>query len=171
MSEDKSVRYVITGTWDNQVDIAPVTGTSGSAENPVFETGANVTVWKRRLPPPESDKYYGFTTLAAQLNEPEEGVAPTDSRLRPDQRLMEIGEWDRANKEKIRLEEKQRAVRRLRENDAESAAKEGRAYESYEPLWFAKHKDDDSDNISHVYKGTYWEAKEKQEWNECPNIF
>lgn len=64
--------------------------------------------------------------LAAQLNEPEEGVAPTDSRLRPDQRLMEEGRWDEANREKLRLEEKQRAVRREREADAEKAAAEGK---------------------------------------------
>lgn len=63
--------------------------------------------------------------MAAQLNEPEEGVAPTDSRLRPDQRLMENGRWEEANKEKLRLEEKQRAVRRLKEAEAEKAAAEG----------------------------------------------
>lgn len=40
--------------------------------------------------------------LAAQLNEPEEGVAPTDSRMRPDQRLMEEGKWDLSNKQKVR---------------------------------------------------------------------
>ena len=39
---------------------------------------------------------YYFTELAVQLNEPEEGVAPTDSRRRPDQRLMEEGRWDEA---------------------------------------------------------------------------
>lgn len=60
------------------------------------------------------------------MNEPEEGVAPTDSRLRPDQRLMENGRWDEANAEKLRLEEKQRAVRRAREHDAEKAAAQGR---------------------------------------------
>lgn len=53
--------------------------------------------------------------MACQLNEPEEGVAPTDSRNRPDQRLMEEGKWDEANRVKIQLEEKQRAVRRERE--------------------------------------------------------
>lgn len=81
--------------------------------------------WKRRMPPIDADKYYGFTLLAAQLNEPEEGVAPTDSRLRPDQRLMEEGRWDEANSEKLRLEEKQRATRRSREAEAEAAASQG----------------------------------------------
>jgi hypothetical protein len=60
------------------------------------------------------------------LNEPEEDIAPTDSRLRPDQRLMEDGQWDEANAEKLRLEEKQRAARRAREHDTEKAAAQGR---------------------------------------------
>lgn len=47
-------------------------------------------------------RYYHFTELACQLNEMEEGVAPTDSRLRPDQRLMEEGLWEDSNREKLR---------------------------------------------------------------------
>jgi len=39
----------------------------------------------------EAEKYYNFSEFACQLNELEEGVAPTDSRLRLDQRLMEEG--------------------------------------------------------------------------------
>lgn len=46
------------------------------------------------------------------MNEIEEGIAPTDSRLRPDQRLMEFGLWDEANIEKLRLEEFQRVRNR-----------------------------------------------------------
>lgn len=38
---------------------------------------------------------------------------------------MENGEWDEANAEKLRLEEKQRVVRRAREHDAEKAAAQG----------------------------------------------
>ena len=63
--------------------------------------------------------------MACQLNEMEEGLAPTDSRKRPDQRLMEEGKWDEANDEKLRLEEKQRAARRQRELEAELAIQEG----------------------------------------------
>lgn len=65
---------------------------------------------------------YYFSSLALTLNEPEEGVAPTDSRRRPDQRLMEQGLWDEANAEKQRLEEKQRTVRREREREAAQLA-------------------------------------------------
>lgn len=50
--------------------------------------------------------------LASQLNEMEEGVAPTDSRFRSDQRLMEFGLWDEANIEKLRLEDMQRVRNR-----------------------------------------------------------
>lgn len=76
---------------------------------------------------------YYFSSLALTLNEPEEGVAPTDSRRRPDQRLMEEGHWDEANAEKQRLEEKQRSTRREREREAVKAAsspEEGRTTES-----------------------------------------
>lgn len=171
MDADKQVRWVITGTWDQRVDIAPVTETSGTIDNPIYETGPSIAAWKRRMPQPDCDKYYGFTILASQLNEPEDGVCPTDSRLRPDQRLMENGRWNEANQEKIRLEEKQRAERRRREQEAEESAKQGRPYPPYEPLWFTKRKEEESDSITHVYKGTYWQAKEKQTWTGCPDIF
>lgn len=71
---------------------------------------------------------YHFSALALTLNEPEDGMALTDSRLRPDQRLMEEGRWDEANSEKQRLEEKQRAVRRRREAEATDALDEGMSY-------------------------------------------
>lgn len=66
-----------------------------------------------------------FSTLALTLNELEDGVAPTDSRLRPDQRLMEAGLWDEANSQKQRLEERQRLERKRREAQANQALEEG----------------------------------------------
>lgn len=74
---------------------------------------------------PNSEKMYHFTKLALELNEPEEGVAPTDSRLRLDQRVMEEGNWDEANAKKHDVEEKQRTVRRQREAEAEQAMQQG----------------------------------------------
>lgn len=58
-----------------------------------------------------------MTEFACQLNELERDVAPTDSRFRPDQRLMELGLWDEANLEKLRLEEKQRRAGKRWESD------------------------------------------------------
>ncbi|XP_050094217.1 oxysterol-binding protein 1 isoform X5 [Anopheles aquasalis] len=171
MDSANQVKWVINGTWDSKIEIAPVTSTSGSTENPVYKTGNYKTAWTRTLPPPDSDKYYNFTLLACQLNEPEPSVAPTDSRLRPDQRLMEEGKWNESNQEKLRLEEGQRARRRQREAEAETAAAEGRPYPPYEPIWFSKEKEQGTDNLVHVYKGTYWDAKSKQDWSKSPSIF
>lgn len=102
MDPVKQVKWVLNGTWDHKMELAAVTSTSGSLENPVYKTGNYKTIWQRRLPPADCDKYYNFTTFACQLNEPEPGVAPTDSRLRPDQRLMENAKWDESNSEKLR---------------------------------------------------------------------
>ena len=95
---------------------------------PSLEIGDSKLLWKKTPLEPESEKYYNFSRLACELNEEEEGVCPTDSRLRPDQRLMEEGRWDEANTEKVRLEEKQRAVRRQRDAEQELANQEGREY-------------------------------------------
>lgn len=114
---------------------------------------------------------YGFTSLAITLNQLEDGVSPTDSRLRPDQRLMEDTRWDEANIEKQRLEEKQRAKRRKRETEAAAAQAEGKVYEVYKPTWFEKVVDDLTGTALHVYKGGYWEAKEKADWSMTPDIF
>lgn len=40
----------------------------------------------------------------------QEKLPPTDSRLRPDQRYLENGEYEMANAEKLRLEQRQRQV-------------------------------------------------------------
>ncbi|PRQ49432.1 putative oxysterol-binding protein [Rosa chinensis] len=42
---------------------------------------------------------------------PHQKLPPTDSRLRPDQRHLENGEYEKANAEKKRLERRQRMVR------------------------------------------------------------
>ncbi|CAG9854060.1 unnamed protein product [Phyllotreta striolata] len=168
---DGNVKWVVNGTWDNQVDIAPVIGASDSNDS-IYETDQPIVAWKRRYPPPDAEKFYNFTILAAQLNEPEPGVAPTDSRMRPDQRLMEEGNWDESNKEKVRLEEKQRSARRQRQSEAELATENGESYPPYTPAWFQQVKDEDVDGVGHyTYNGNYWQCKEAQDWSRCPDIF
>ncbi|XP_018353295.1 PREDICTED: oxysterol-binding protein 1 isoform X5 [Trachymyrmex septentrionalis] len=171
MNSNKEVKWVVQGTWDSKIEIAPVISTTGTPDNPVYKTGPYILAWKRRMPIDDSEKYYSFTELACQLNEPEEGIAPTDSRLRPDQRLMEDGRWDEANAEKLRLEEKQRATRRAREHDSENATAQGLSYETYEPLWFKKKQDPYTDSRCFVYNGEYWDHKSRGDWSRCPNIF
>ena len=45
---------------------------------------------------------YNFSEFTCSLNEIEDGIAPTDSRHRPDQRIMEEGDFDEANRVKVR---------------------------------------------------------------------
>ncbi|XP_031648097.1 oxysterol-binding protein 1-like [Oncorhynchus kisutch] len=102
---------------------------------------------------------YFFTNLALTLNEPEEGVAPTDSRLRPDQRLMEVGQWDEANAEKQRLEEKQHSVHRERERSAASQrtaseSEEGTRQDNYTAQWFKRCDDPATAESTHIRDAT-----------------
>ncbi|KAH8311753.1 hypothetical protein KR044_007897, partial [Drosophila immigrans] len=171
INRNNEVKWVIRGTWDDKMEIAPVLRTTKTADSPTYITGDYRVAWRRRPAPPDSDKFYNFTTLACQLNEPEDDVAPTDARRRPDQRLMEEGAWDESNQEKLRLEDKQRTKRREREAEAEAAAAEGRPYPAYEPMWFKQEKEANSDEYVHVFKNTYWQAKAAQDWSGCPDIY
>jgi len=172
-SQDK-VEWVLNGTWDNKVEGSKVIGEAVVKGKSSLEIGTSKVLWKRVLADPASEKYYNFTRLTCELNEEEEGVSPTDSRRRPDQRYMENGQWDLANTEKVRLEEKQRSVRRQRELEAELAHQEGSGGEAYtySPTWYKQVADEfNGDKMIHVYKGGYWEAKQKQDWSKCPDIF
>uniref|UniRef100_A0A3Q2XUI9 Oxysterol-binding protein n=1 Tax=Hippocampus comes TaxID=109280 RepID=A0A3Q2XUI9_HIPCM len=123
--------YILSGTWDEKIESAKIIqssrGGSGSEgkQKTIYQTLPPKLLWKKYSPPENAENMYYFSALALTLNEPEDGVGVTDSRLRPDQRLMEDGRWDEANSEKQRLEEKQRAVRRRREAEASDALDEG----------------------------------------------
>jgi len=79
---------------------------------------------------------------------------------------------DEANTEKVRLEEKQRGVRREREVEAEIAAQEGRDYTGANPIWFKTVPDKyQSGKLIHEYQGGYWESKDSGQWSQCPDIF
>ncbi|GAA6105713.1 oxysterol-binding protein 1 isoform X1, partial [Tachysurus ichikawai] len=127
--KDGKAHYVLSGTWDEKMEYSRVMQSSRGGENgtegrqkTVYQTLKARELWKKTPLPDGAENMYYFSSLALTLNEPEEGVAPTDSRRRPDQRLMEQGLWDEANAEKQRLEEKQRTVRREREREAAQLA-------------------------------------------------
>ncbi|KAK3084224.1 hypothetical protein FSP39_010268 [Pinctada imbricata] len=169
---DGRAKWVLTGSWDKKMEAAQVIHIDESNKGkPVFETGPHFPVWERKPPPPGSEKMYNFTRLAIELNEPEEEVAPTDSRHRPDQRAMEDGRWDEANKLKIQLEDKQRAARKRREAEAEEAGKRGENYTGYEPAWFEVKQDPVTGSPIHMYRGDYWECRETKDWKRCPDIY
>ena len=165
-------KWILTGTWDKKMEGAKIMHVDESNKGkPVFETGPHFTLWERKPLSPGAEKMYYFTRLAIELNEPEEGVAPTDCRLRPDQRLMEDGKWEEANKTKIFIEDKQRAARKRRESEAEESRKRGEELPPYTPTWFVRKTDNVTGNPIHVYNGEYWDCKLKQDWTKCPNIF
>uniref|UniRef100_A0A667Y7F5 Oxysterol-binding protein n=1 Tax=Myripristis murdjan TaxID=586833 RepID=A0A667Y7F5_9TELE len=183
MDKDGKAHYVLSGTWDEKMEFSRVMQSSRGGENgtegkqkTVYQTLKAREVWRRNPLPEGAETIYFFTDLALTLNEPEEGVAPTDSRRRPDQRLMEDGRWDEANVEKQRLEEKQRSVRREREREAasqrtSSQSEEGAPHDNYKALWFERCEDRITGEQVHIYKGGYWEAKERGSWEACPDIF
>ncbi|XP_029401164.1 oxysterol-binding protein 2 isoform X8 [Mus pahari] len=169
--------YVLSGSWDEQMECSKIVHSSPSSDGKqktVYQTLPAKVLWRKYPLPENAENMYYFSELALTLNEQEEGVAPTDSRLRPDQRLMERGRWDEANTEKQRLEEKQRLSRRRRLESCtagcggEEAEKES---DGYAPLWFEKRLDPLTGEMACIYKGGYWEAKEKKDWHMCPNIF
>ncbi|MCO5608419.1 hypothetical protein L7F22_062629 [Adiantum nelumboides] len=141
------------GKWDEAVyfvlgDIA----IRGKAFDPMSEA----TLLWRSNNPPEFPTRYNFTSFAITLNEITPGLReklpPTDSRLRPDQRHLENGEYELANLEKLRLEQNQRQARKLQER-------------GWQPRWFCKN------DGNFVYRGGYWEAREQKNWSSCPDIF
>lgn len=79
-------------------------------------------------------------------------LPPTDTRLRPDQRLVENGDFTGAAIEKDRLEKRQRAVRGIREKN-----KLGHV-----PYYFDCIPNEDDDNkMFYKYNGKYFEQDRK----------
>lgn len=149
-----NVRLILNGRWNENMEIAQVKSVTDKNK---YDTSESREIWKKRMPPADSHLYYHFTTFACSLNEPEEGVAITDSRLRPDQRLMENGMWDESNVEKLRIEEIQRERRKLG-NDVK-------------PAWFTQMYDEFSDKAVWKYSGNYWKCKEAGNWSKSPNLW
>ncbi|XP_019854132.1 PREDICTED: oxysterol-binding protein 1-like [Amphimedon queenslandica] len=177
--KDGTPQYVVRGYWDEYLECAPILSYNG--KNPV--TGPAREMWRVFPRPPGSEAMYHFSEFTCSLNEMEDGVAPTDSRHRPDQRIMEDGDFDEANRVKALLEEKQRARRRMRESlqaKAAEAAERGNTEEAaklekeatYSPAWFIKEYDPFTNSMMHVYKGGYWECKRKGDWpSDLPDIY
>ncbi|XP_073352216.1 oxysterol-binding protein-related protein 1C isoform X2 [Aegilops tauschii subsp. strangulata] len=155
--QDRSGRTVATlfGKWDESMHyvMGDCFGKGKGSEN--FSEAH--LLWKRSKPPKFPTRY-NFTSFAITLNELTPGLKeklpPTDSRLRPDQRCLENGEYERANAEKLRLEQRQRQARKMQES-------------GWKPRWFAKDKGSDT----YRYLGGYWESREKSSWDGCPDIF
>ncbi|XP_042363906.1 oxysterol-binding protein-related protein 7 [Plectropomus leopardus] len=110
-------------------------------------------VWKPNPQPKDYLLYYGFSSFAMELNELTSDLKPllppTDSRLRPDQRMLEDGKVDEADKKKDELEDFQRERRK-------ELAKRG---EDHVPRFFKRAKDACGRDVW-LTNGTYWKLRE-----------
>ncbi|ESR47362.1 Oxysterol-binding protein-related protein 1C [Citrus sinensis] len=155
--QDRNGKTVATlfGKWDESIHY--VIGECSGKGKELESLSEACLLWKRSKPPKYATRY-NFTRFAITLNEVTPGLKeklpPTDSRLRPDQRCLENGEYEMANSEKLRLEQRQRQARKMQEN-------------GWKPRWFAK----DRATGTYRYIGGYWEARETGDWNLCPDIF
>ncbi|KAJ7322421.1 hypothetical protein JRQ81_018708 [Phrynocephalus forsythii] len=105
-------------------------------------------IWRANPMPKDYEQWYGFTQFALELNELDPLTRPllpsTDTRFRPDQRLLEEGNIEGAEIQKQRIEQLQRERRKvLEENNME-----------HQPRFFRKSEDD-----SWVSNGTYLDLR------------
>ena len=148
----------LTGKWTSSLTVTE-DGEPTSREGPIWTAGELV---------PDAPKRYGFTTFAASLNEItpiEKGkLPPTDSRLRPDQRAAEDGDWDKAEVLKVKMEEAQRRRRKVMEDDGTT----------WQPRWFEKVEGGDGAEEVWVAKrgrAGYWEERRDGNWQGVEEIF
>ncbi|CAL9048588.1 unnamed protein product [Musa banksii] len=155
--QDRNGKTVATliGKWDESMHYV-YGDCSGKGKGSELLSEAHL-LWKRSKPP-KCPTRYNLTRFAITMNELTPGLKEklpsTDSRLRPDQRCLENGDYEMANAEKLRLEQRQRQARKMQES-------------GWKPQWFAKDKESDT----YRYLGGYWEAREDGKWDGCPDIF
>lgn len=165
--------WAIGGHWNSKIFAKKVTGefdkkrrellidaNEGNSNDP--HSGKKFLVWQAA---PRPKVPFNLTSFAITLNDPSEDLkpwlAPTDTRLRPDQRAMEDGKYDKASDEKHRVEEKQRAARRKREANREP----------YKPKWFVKLKHPvTGDNYWH-FNNEYWVKRKEKALGDSGDIF
>ncbi|XP_073139172.1 oxysterol-binding protein-related protein 1D [Henckelia pumila] len=144
---------VLLGKWDEAMYyVMGDPSTKPKGYDPMTET---VLLWERDKSITKTR--YNLTPFAISLNELTHGLRellpPTDSRLRPDQRHLENGEYELANAEKLRLEQLQRQARKMQDR-------------GWQPKWFVRDEDG-----CYRYVGGYWEAREAHNWDGIPDIF
>ncbi|KAI8369452.1 Oxysterol-binding protein-domain-containing protein [Radiomyces spectabilis] len=134
-------------------------------------------LWRARPPNVENyQAYYGLTRFGVELNEitnfEKDKLPCTDTRLRPDQRLLEQGQMDAADQEKQRIEQKQRDKRKELESKGMSI----------QPQWFELREDkfENPDLLMELgirgqswqYTGQYWPTRDSQEWpDDLPDLW
>ncbi|KAK0254640.1 hypothetical protein B0A54_13632 [Friedmanniomyces endolithicus] len=148
-------RWSIGGRWNDKIYARFTPGFEASVEPPTAEKPGKdqaFLIWEAHARP--TGIPFNLTPFAVTLNAIPDRlrplVAPTDTRLRPDQRAMEEGEYDFAAVEKNRVEEGQRARRRAREAKGEE----------FVPRWFKKAKHPVTGEEYWDFRHEYWKVRE-----------
>lgn len=173
-NKNKQRVWVLGGHWNDSIYAKKVVGKSnnndfptGSEKSKKADPGPNYDgdkflVWKAN---PRPTAPFNLTQFAITLNAPQphlvKWIAPTDTRLRPDQRAMENGEYDKAADEKNRVEEKQRAAKR--ERDAKNI--------KYQPQWFKREVHPITKQPYWRFQGKYWQERRDQRLSDTGDIF
>ncbi|KAK4884344.1 hypothetical protein RN001_000615 [Aquatica leii] len=115
-------------------------------------------IWRAGTLPPTHEQFYGFTRFAIELNElgPDSHLLPpTDTRFRPDQRALELGNLPKAEQLKLQLENAQRERRKQR------VAKNLQ----YSPFWFCQNSSAEAGE-EWQYNGKYWDVRKNCGFSE-----
>ena len=179
MDKDHFAHYVVSGTWDSHIDCAQIESVeSKSRSKPLYKTYPSERIWEKKPLPVNAEKMYHFSEFALSLNEETDGVAPTDSRMRPDQRSLEKGDLDAANNIKLALEQAQRKrIKSAKNVESDISATDQTLTEvtpknSFcQPVWFKKKMCEITNTEAFVYEGLYWKNRRTQDWSMCPAIF
>jgi hypothetical protein len=170
-------RFSLGGRWNHKIYARLTPGFEAAIEEPksgeihhrgsVSDPNQVFVVWECNTRPVGIP--FNLTPFGVTLNDINEKLEPwlppTDTRLRPDQRAMEDGRYDFAATEKTRVEEKQRARRRQREEHGEE----------FIPNWFHKAKCPTTGEMFWEFNGKYWKEREKaltgEAWRQVEEIF
>ena len=132
--------------------------------------GEEHLLWEMKPIKRDPENRYLLNDFGLSLNELcptiKDKLPSTDSRFRPDQLLVERGLYDDAHREKNRLEEKQRKVRK---EDAKNGIK-------YKPKWFRINEGSNPKNWKMEdgaeYLGGYWETRNGAgDWGPLRDIY
>lgn len=166
-------RWAIGGRWNSKIFARKITGgldkkrmnsmidAQGDHSSDPY-SGRLFLVWKAA---PRPKVPFNLTAFALTLNEINDNIrpwlAPTDTRLRPDQRAMEDGRYDEASSEKHRLEEKQRAARKARELRRQT----------YKANWFVKLVHPVTGDQYWHYNDKYWSQRKNKKLGNTGDIY
>ncbi|KAJ5778600.1 hypothetical protein N7520_001846 [Penicillium odoratum] len=160
---DGSPKWSIGGRWNDKIYARHTPGFEAPVSGQDPESAKTLLVWQAHERPKGIP--FNLTPFVLTLNAIPDNLRawlpPTDTRLRPDQRAMEDGEYDFAADEKHRVEEKQRAKRRERETKGEI----------YSPQYFIRAKEPTTGEEYWAHNGKYWANRDAQNWSSAEDIF